>query len=64
MANGVLQGIAENIKDIKVKLQNAKELVSALQDAGENVVEVQQQLHNLEQRRLKWEGMLKNRGVM
>ncbi|MDD5360449.1 MAG: hypothetical protein PHI02_09310 [Sulfurovaceae bacterium] len=63
MANEILQGIADNVSAINKEISNAQELISALSEAGETTVELDQKLKSLIMRKNKWENMLKNRGI-
>lgn len=64
MASKVLEEIAKTILKVGSQIEEAEELVSALEEAGESVLEQKQKIHNLCVRREKWVVMLKARGIM
>lgn len=63
MPNEVLKGIAEDMKEVDHALAEAKELVSAMKEAGEDVSAMETDIRSLEIRKVKWERMLKSRGI-
>ena len=60
----VLKSIAEDIKTLRPQIEEAKELIAALKEAGENTTKAEQDLRSLEIRLSKWERMLKARNLM
>ncbi len=64
MASEILQGIAGDIKDVQVAIDEADDLVSAMKEAGETVTELEATIRTLKTRKVKWENMLKSRGIM
>ena len=63
MANEILQGIAEDMKEVDVAIKEARDLVSAMKEAGEDVSVMESDMRDLEIRKVKWDRMLKSRGV-
>ncbi len=63
MANETLTLIAESMKQLTDSIATAKELISALSEAGEDTTKLSQDLRALEVRKAKWDSMLKNRGL-
>lgn len=64
MSNEILEGIAEDIKGVESALVEAKDLVSAMKEAGEDVATFETDIRSLEMRKVKWERMLKGRGIV
>lgn len=64
MPSEVLQQIAQDFKDIEPQIKEAEELIQAMKEAGETTTDMEAQLRALKQRKLKWERMLKARGLM
>lgn len=62
--NDVLKGVAEDIKTIEPKINEARELVNAMREAGEPVTQLLSELRDLEIRKTKWERMLSARGLI
>lgn len=63
MPNQILEGIAQDIKDVEAALIEAKDLVAAMKEAGEPVAEWESEIRTLEIRKVKWERMLQGRGI-
>ncbi|MBW8036355.1 MAG: hypothetical protein FVQ79_12175 [Planctomycetes bacterium] len=63
MANEILKGIAEDMKEVDVAITEARDLVSAMKEAGEDVSALESDMRDLEIRKVKWDRMLKSRGV-
>lgn len=63
MSNKILEGIAEDIKGVEGALAEARELVSAMKEAGEDVSKWETEIRSLEMRKVKWEKMLAGRGI-
>ena len=63
MANEILQGIAEDMKEVDVAITEARDLVSAMKEAGEDVSALESDMRDLEIRKVKWDRMLKSRGI-
>ena len=63
MANEILETIAKDIHEIDAIIVEAKELISAAKEAGEDVHQMQSDLNLLEVRKTKWERMLSARGL-
>lgn len=63
MGNEILQTIAKDIHEIDSIIIEAKELISAAKEAGEDVHQMQADLNLLEVRKTKWERMLSARGL-
>ena len=57
-----LAQIAENLKLINVRMAYGQELIEAMREAGEDVVELDTSMRELNRRKLRWEGMLRARG--
>lgn len=64
MADEVLDIVAQNIRDVGEKIDRAQKLLAIAKEAGEDVVEFEQQLQSLRVRKAKWENVLKNQGVI
>ncbi len=63
MANEILKGIAEDMKEVETAITEARDLVSAMKEAGEDVSVMESDMRDLEIRKVKWDRMLKSRGV-
>jgi len=63
MANEILETISKDIHEIDAIIVEAKELISAMKEAGEDVHELEAELRLLEVRKTKWERMLSARGL-
>ena len=64
MPNEILKGIAADIKDVQVAIDEAEDLIAAMKEAGESVTELESDLRDLKIRKVKWEKMLAARGYM
>lgn len=62
-AGVVLQGIANDVKEITVQLDNARILVQALKEAGVSTTQQEADIRSLEIQQAKWINMLKARGI-
>jgi len=60
--NEIYKKIAEDVKGINESIVTARDLISALREAGENVDQMKSKLDELERKKVKWEKMLANRG--
>ena len=63
MANEVLKSVGEDFVKINEQTVEAKEIMEALKEAGEDTVKMETEIRQLEIRKAKWERMLKNRGI-
>ncbi len=63
MPNQVLESIAKDIHEVDSIIAEAKELISAARDAGEDVHLMEGEMRVLEIRKMKWERMLSARGL-
>ena len=61
--NVVLEGIAKDIVDIDVFIKDARELLRAAKEAGEDVSSLEISLREQEVRKERWKRMLDNRGI-
>jgi len=59
----VLQGVADDIAQINKEISNARTLLSAVKDAGEDTTQLETDIRTLEIRRDKWVRMLKARNI-
>ena len=64
MGNEILKGIAADIKDVQIAIDEASDLISAMKEAGETVTDLETQIRDLKIRKIKWEKMLASRGYM
>lgn len=64
MANEILEGIAQDLVTVESALAEAKDLVSAMKEAGEDVSGWETEIRALEIRKVKWERMLQGRGIV
>jgi len=62
LANDILSSIAADIARITQQITQAKDLISAMREAGEPTSDMETQLFQLEVRKTKWENMLRARG--
>ena len=62
MEQEILAKIATEMQDVENAIDVAKDLISALKEVGEDVVERESELRNLEKRKVKWKKMLAKRG--
>ena len=63
MADEILESIAKDITEINQKIVQAKTLITAMKEAGEDVHEMEADIRTLEVRKVKWERMLHARGI-
>ena len=63
MDNDIYKSLANDIAEINTAISQAKELISAMKEAGEDTHEFEADLKTLEIRKVKWERMLKARGI-
>ncbi len=63
MPNEILESIAQDIQKVDSIIAEAKELISAARDAGEDVHLMEGEMRVLEIRKMKWERMLSARGL-
>ncbi len=63
MATDVLRDIAAQFGDVEEQVKQAEELLKAMQDAGEDVVQMKADLSALKLRKDKWQRMLAARGL-
>lgn len=64
MANPILENAAKEIGRMNVRIEEAKELIEALTQAGEETGELRSSLTKAELRKNKWENMLHAKGIM
>jgi len=64
MPSEVLKNIAEDFKKIDPAVNEAQELIDAMREAGEETAEMEAELRTLKTRKVKWERMLKARGLL
>ena len=64
MADEILKGIAADIKDVDIAIEEADNLLAAMKEAGETVTELETDLRDLKIRKVKWQKMLEARGLM
>lgn len=62
MSNEILSGIAVDIEKINENIIEARVLISAMKEAGEETAKLEGDLRTLEIRKQRWERMLENRG--
>ena len=63
MSSEVLTNIAAQFKDVEVQIKEAEDLIKAMQDAGEDVMQMKADLGALKIRKDKWQRMLAARGL-
>ncbi|MBA7570546.1 hypothetical protein ES708_12298 [subsurface metagenome] len=63
MANEILEGISQDIKEVDVALIEAEDLIAAMKEAGEDVSKLETDVRDLKMRKVKWDRMLKARGI-
>jgi len=63
MASEILQSIGSDIKEVNNKVEEARELISAMKEAGEETAQMETELRALIVRKTKWENMLHSRGL-
>ncbi|MBA7534491.1 hypothetical protein ES705_26739 [subsurface metagenome] len=63
MANEILEGISQDIKEVDVALVEAEDLIAAMKEAGEDVSKLETDVRDLKMRKVKWDRMLKARGI-
>lgn len=63
MPNEVLQNISKDIQEVNTIIEEAKELIGAAKEAGEDTTEMEAEMRSLEIRKVKWERMLSARGL-
>ena len=62
MAIEVLTQIKKNLDNSENLIREARTLVSVMKAAGENTLEVEQKLRELEKKREKWQSALREAG--
>lgn len=62
MANEIFEKISKDIKEIDMSIVDAKDLISALREAGEDTVELESKFRELEKKKTKWQKVLESRG--
>ena len=62
MAQEILKGIAEDVGRITKRIVEARDLLTAMREAGEDTAKLETRLRDLETRKLKWQRMLEGRG--
>lgn len=60
--NEIFQKIATDLVQIESKLEQARDLLSALKAAGEDTLEMESTLKTLEKKKYKWQRVLSERG--
>ncbi len=63
VAHEALEKLAENIRTINARIVEGEELIEAMRDAGEDVIELDTSMRELKRRKLRWESMLQARGI-
>lgn len=63
MAEEVLQSVAVDLAKINEQIDKARYLISAAKDAGEDTLQMEAKLKDLETKRTKWERVLTSRGI-
>ena len=63
MDNDVLLKVSQDMAKVDIEIARAKDLTSALKEAGENVTELESKMKTLEKRKTKWQNMLDQRGL-
>lgn len=63
MPNEILKTIAGDIQEVNDKIEEARELIGAMKEAGEDTHEMEADLRLLTVRKNKWENMLHARGL-
>lgn len=64
MSSEVLKTIAGDFKKVDPAIEEAEELITAMREAGEDVVSMEAELRVLKTRKTKWTRMLKARGLL
>lgn len=63
MANEILQDFAAELKTMESRLDEANELISVMEEAGEDTVQMKADYRATELRINKWKNVLKARGI-
>lgn len=63
MPSEILQNIAKDIQEVDSIIEEAKELISAAKEAGEDTHVMEADMRLLEIRKMKWQRMLSARGL-
>lgn len=63
MSDEILETVAANISEVNRQIERAQNLINAAKEAGENVIELEQRLQDARLKKVKWENMLKARGI-
>ncbi len=64
MPSEVLKNIAKDFPQVQPAVDEARELITALKEAGEPTTDLETELRALIIRKKKWETMLKARGLL
>lgn len=63
MDSEILKNIAGDIEEVESKIEEARDLISALKEAGEETQKLESDLRTLIVRKNKWQNMLHARGL-
>lgn len=61
--NEIFQEVADDIKNAEHDMENARVLIDAMKEAGEEVIEMEKDFRDTRLRVDKWKRMLKSRGA-
>jgi len=64
MPDNLYEGLATQLKAMEPIIEDLKDKIAALREAGESTVEVEKKYNALLNRTNKWRAMLKRRGYM
>jgi predicted nuclease of restriction endonuclease-like RecB superfamily len=62
VGNEILDRIAQDLKEIRRAIREARELIEFAKQAGEDVTDLEAQLRELEKRKARWERALEAQG--
>jgi predicted nuclease with TOPRIM domain len=63
MAQEVFRRIAEDLKGIDKRFEEAEDLIKALEEAGEDVTQLREEFRTLKAQAERWKAVLKARGI-
>ena len=64
MADNLYENLATQLTTMQPLIEDLKDKIAALREAGESTVEVEKQYNSMLNRTNKWKAMLKRRGYM
>ena len=64
MREDILANVARQLEAAMPRLQEAKDMMAALDEAGEDTSSLRQEINQVEERVYRWQAMLRARGII